>query len=105
MTNLLMDKKVKINPSKLNEYTRRELGLRIWLIIIPTILLAFASIKLEKFFELSVIIVVSAIITGLLFLFKREYAKTFVFTMYPPDELHVVVFHDIVYHLGIDVVG
>jgi hypothetical protein len=24
---------------------------------------------------------------------------------YPPDELHVVVFHDIVYHLGIDVVG
>jgi CubicO group peptidase (beta-lactamase class C family) len=26
-------------------------------------------------------------------------------TKYPPDELHVVVFHDIVYHLGIDVVG
>ena len=25
--------------------------------------------------------------------------------MYPPDELHVVVFRDIVYHLGIDVVG
>jgi len=24
---------------------------------------------------------------------------------YPPDELHVVVFHDIVYHLGIDIVG
>ena len=24
---------------------------------------------------------------------------------YPPDELHVVVFRDIVYHLGIDVVG
>ena len=27
------------------------------------------------------------------------------FEGYPPDELHVVVFRDIVYHLGIDVVG
>ncbi len=37
-------------------------------------------------------------------LFSQAEIKWLGKSLYPPDELHVVVFHDIVYHLGIDVV-
>lgn len=72
-----MEKKVKIETKKLNQYVLRELGFRIWIIIIPFFIITIPAIILEKYYEFSIVTLVFVIATGVIFLLKKEYSKTF----------------------------
>tara|TARA_B110000211_G_C14033945_1_gene533540 strand:- start:444 stop:959 length:516 start_codon:yes stop_codon:yes gene_type:complete len=76
-----MDKKLKIHQSKINQFVFRELGARIWILIIPFLIILIACAKLQKYVELINTLAVFMFITGIMFLFKREYSKTFYYQL------------------------
>lgn len=78
-----MDKKLFIDPSKLNQYVVRELGWRIWLVILPYLLISVPTIILDKYEEFSVVTLVFVGFVALLFIIKRGYAKSIYFQITP----------------------
>lgn len=76
-----MDKKLIIDPTKINQYVIRELKSRIWIIILPFLIIILGNIVMGNYYGLFKTLLYFLIFTAIVFYFIKEKAKTYYFVI------------------------